>query len=282
MNEQCCPAALRLFRAINPAALLLFAAAALLLSGCSRNTPVETPATPPQYQFETTGEDFFLSAIEEVEGIAEYAAKMGGTPAGSLGIVGPLPTKERKRILAAVAADTAYIYGEVTAEGYGAVVTERHAYPKGLLLITVRKSYGKPLGGIVTQTKRYITAEDFLRDSTQQSNITEVYGLSSDTIVTHVERNGILETYTFRLPVVTRVLNPQTGAIRVTTRYGSAGTIRSEVRDGDSSLVQIRITNGESDGATVVYTEYADASWRNVRTLGRADGSVFRDITSGP
>jgi hypothetical protein len=52
----------------------------------------------------------------------------------------------------------------------------------------------------------YISA-DYLNDNPQQSNVTEAFGLSSDTIVTHVLRNGTLETYTFHLPVVTRTIH---------------------------------------------------------------------------
>ncbi len=246
---------------------VLAALAALSLTGCK-----ETPSPPPVpvrvFDFETSGEEFLIASLDEIHSIAD------SKPPG-------LPRREQKKVLLSTAADTVYIYGELTPEGYGSVVTERHAYPKGLLLITVRKSYGKPPASIVTQTRRYISFEDFAADSAQQSSVTEIYGLSSDTIVTHVQRNGILETYTFRLPVVTRVTKPD-GSVRVTTRYGAAGAIRSEVRDGNNNLIQIRITSGETDGSLIVYTEFADGSWRNVRTVGRADGSVYRDITSGP
>ena len=160
--------------------------------------------------------------------------------------------------------------------------TERHAYPKGLLLITVRKSYGKPTTRIVSETERYISFEDFLNNSTQQSNITEVYGLSSDTLVTHVTRNGTLETYTFRLPVITRTTNPLDGSIRVTSRFGDAGTVKSETRDGSGNLIQSRSTYGDSTGALTTYTAFADSSWRMVRSTGQADGSILREITSGP
>jgi hypothetical protein len=242
-----------------------------IFTGCTRQSVPVVPvgSHDPLYRFEATGEDFLINALEEVQAVADYSGGAG------------LPGKAR-RLISATETDTTFIYGEITSDGYGAVVTERHAHPKGMLLITVRKSHGKPEGKIVTETRRYISYADFLKDSTEQSNITEVYGLTSDTIVTHVLRNGTLETYTFRLPVVTRTLNPTTGAVRVTTRYGAAGAVFSEIRDGSGNLVQVRKTNGEADGALVTYTEYADASWRLVKSTGRADGSVFRDITSGP
>jgi hypothetical protein len=172
------------------------------------------------------------------------------------------------------------IYGALTEDGYGATITERYTHPKGLLLITVRKSYGKENGHVVTDTKRYISHADYLNDNPQLSNITEVFGLSSDTIVTHVLRNGTLETYTFRLPVVTRTINPQDGSIKVSSRFALDSMVVTEVRDGNGILSQRRKTYGRSDGSLVSRTEYTDSSWRQTRTLGRSDGSILREITS--
>ncbi len=239
----------------------------------------------PQYTFETTGEEFLISALDEVESIADYAQRRTistGAAVSEQTLSAILPPKSQKKLISSTQSDTTYIYGEITPDGYGAVVTERHAYPKGILLITVRKSYGKPATRTVTETKRYITYQDFLNDTSQQSNVTELYGLSTDTLVTHVNRNGTIETYTFRLPVITRVTNPVDGSVRVTTRYGAAGKVRSEIRDGNGNLIQLRETYGDSTGALTTFTEYADSSWRNVRTIGKADGSVYHEITSSP
>ena len=275
--------------AMAPAFIAMIAclAAFAWVIGCSKEAPTTTPMgdKPSQSQFESTGEEFVISALEEVESIADYAQRTrniakGEVVAGKLSF--SLPSKSHKEIILSSQSDTTYIYGEVTSDGYGAVVTERHAYPKGLLLITVRKSYGKPATRIVSETKRYITYQDFLNDTSQQSSVTELFGLSSDTLVTHVSRNGTIETYTFRLPVITRVTNPVDGSVRVTTRYGAAGTVRTEIRDGSGNLIQFRETYGDSSGALTTYTEFPDASWRNVRTIGQVDGSVYHEITSGP
>ena len=242
--------------------------------GCNRTQPPQSEANPiSTQQFEETGEDFLISALDEVNSIAEWA--QSNSPAG-------LPPRERRLVLSKTATDTVYVYGQVIAGGYGAVVTERHGYPKGLLLITVRKSHGTEGGRIVTDTKRYISFESFQNDEPQQSSLTELYGLSSDTIVTRVLRNGVLETYTFRLPVITRVVNPVDGSVRVTSRYGADSSIVSEVRDGNGALIQLTGNNGLSTGGLNNRTEYADSTWRNTLTLGQADGSVFREITSGP
>jgi hypothetical protein len=252
--------------------------ACVCLAGCSKETITgdQNGNSPPSVQFESTGEEFLTSALDEVESIADYASRAPAMHPAAAG-----QSRSSRMIVSSTAVDTVYVYGDVTPEGYGAVVTERHAYPKGLLLITVRKSYGKQPTRIVTETKRYISYRDFLNDSAQQSNVTELYGLSLDTLVTHVSRNGTTETYTFRLPVTTRVTNPSDGSVRVTSRVGLDGKVRSEVRDGAGSLIQIRETSGDSTGALTTYTQFADSSWRSVRSVGLADGSVVRSITSG-
>ena len=135
---------------------------------------------------------------------------------------------------------------------------------------------------MVTESKQYVRYEDFLGDTAQQSSMTEVYGLSRDTIVTHVMRNGVVETFTFRLPVITRTVNPEDGSVRVTSRYGKEGAVCSEVRDGSESLIQLTMTKGDSLGGVITYTQYPDSTWRNTRVIGRSDGSVFHEITSGP
>lgn len=273
---------------LNRVSFLVLAGLAALLYwtyGCRETLP-DDPASQVLdgvQDARADGEAFLLGAMEEIDRIAEFSLQSAAVHVGGYDeLARALPGAGEKRLLAAETADTTYIYGEITPGGYGAVVTERHTYPKGLPLITVRRSYGKPLSHVVTETKRYITEAGFLADSAEQSTITELYGLSADTIVTHVVRNGILETYTFRLPVVTRVTSPTDGSVRVTTRYGDAGAIVSEVRNGANVLQLLRRTSGDPDGAIVNYTFYPDSSWRNTRTIGEADGSVLREITSGP
>jgi hypothetical protein len=267
--------------------LCLLLAIASGLVGCERDVANVGPSSllPPGSVFETTGEEFLLSALAEIDSITAFAFRSGIVPkdtANLHGLFSALPTKDHKQVISAVDADTTYVYGQTTLDGYGAVVTERHAYPKGILLITIRKTYGKDAGHMVTSTSRYISDEDFRNDNPQQSNVTEVYGLSSDTIVTYVMKNGTTETYTFRLPVITSVTNPQDGSVRVTSRYGQNGFVYSVVRDGFGNLIQLRRSHGEDDGAIISYVQYADGSWRSSRVLGQSDGAVFHDVTSGP
>ena len=262
-------------------AFFSFFLASLTFVACEMRLQIPSSTNAPDiaaYEFEATGEDFLISALDEVQAIADWSESFRNGPSERLS---DNTSAEKKALLTVTSTDTVYIYGQVIPGGYGAVVTEKYARPKGLLLITVRKTYGKGNGHIVTETKRYASYADHRNDNPQQTNVTEMYGTQSDTIVTHVLRNGTLQTYTFRLPVVTRVVNPQDGSIRVTSRYASNGEIVSKITDGDGNLVQLRRTSGLSDGSSVSRTEYPDGSWRQVRTHGEADGTVTRETTSG-
>jgi hypothetical protein len=241
-----------------------------------QSVDAESPPNSSPYQFESTGEDYLISALDEFDAIADM--KNITTRANR---TSNLSSQSQKQSLPKPNIDTVIVYGSITPDGYGATITERYTHPKGLPLITVRKSYGKENGHVVTATKRYVSIEDYLNNNPQQSNITEIYGLSRDTIVTYVLRNGTLETYTFRLPVVTRTINPQDGSIKVSSRYGLDNMVVTEVKDGTTNIVsQLRKTYGLADGSLITRTEYADSSWRQVRTLGRSDGSILREITS--
>ena len=274
-------------RSVIATALVALVVIAILIS-CERSkqaTENSSSTNISQYQFEATGEDYLISALEELDAIADWTnisenAKRTSQPKADAPLVQILPARNKITVLAKTSIDTIYIYGAVTEDGYGATITERYTHPKGLLLITVRKSYGKENGHVVTETKRYISHSDFLNNNPQQSNITEVFGLSRDTIVTHVLSNGTLETYTFRLPVVTRTINPQDGSVKVSSRFALDNMVVTEVRDGNGIFEQLRKTYGRSDGSLVTRTEYADSTWRQVRTLGRVDGSILREISS--
>ena len=250
----------------------------IALISCDTKRPLTNGSSnpeSPQYEFESSGEEFLISAIDEINSIADWSGDIQASR--KITIAG---SKDSQARLSKAGIDTVFVYGAETPDGYGATVTERYTHPKGLLLITVRKSYGKENGHVVTETKRYISYSDLRNDIPQQSNVTEAYGLSRDTIVTHVLRNGTLETYTFRLPVVTRTVNPQDGSVKVSSRFALDGMVVTEVRDGSGVLSQCRKTYGQSDGSLVTRTEYADSTWRQVRTLGRDDGTILREVTS--
>jgi hypothetical protein len=253
---------------VVPVTLLLVT---LALCGCSRESGQPSqPAEPAAGGLEASGEEILIGAIDEVVAIADWAGSLSAVPPGE-GIAAGTTGVE---------ADSVYVYGELTPDGFGAVVTERHGYPKGLLLISVRRSFGRN-GGIVSEVKRYVTNESFAADLPQQSVSSEVLPLMRDTIVTHVVRNGNVETYTFRLPVVTRTVNQVDNSVQVTSRFALNGAIVSEVSDGLGTLIRRTLSSALPSGALETRTEYPGGRWRTVSTLGRADGSILREITSG-
>lgn len=243
---------------------------ALAFFGCQHVADHPTqPADSSAVEIPTTAEDLLIGAVDEVTSISEMP--IGSRIAGSAQAISVLPTGT---------ADSVYVYGALTPEGLGAVVTERHTYPKGLLLITVRMSFGRN-GAVVSDTKQYTTQENFRSHVPDQSVTTEVLPLSRDTILTHVMRSSQLETYTFRLPVVSSVVNQQTHTTRVTSRFPRSGSIVSEVTDQTGALIRRTISTALPGGALETRTENPDGSWRTVTTLGRADGSILRQTTTG-
>ena len=255
----------------NPIIPILALAVGIIIYGCFKSHPVE-PVTPPTLSTtESSGEDFLNGALDEIEAIADWT--------GTHSLSNP-KSRDRRLVLSGTTSDSIYVYGQVTPDGFGATVTERHQYPKGILLITVRKTHGANNGRMVTETKKYITFQNFQNGIASSTNLTELYTLS-DTIVTRVLRNGLLETYTFRLPVVTRNVNSETGSVTVTRRFGSNGYIISEKKDGGGTLIQVSRSTGQSDGGLFTKTEYPDSTWRSTRTLGQADGSILREVTTG-
>ena len=167
---------------------LLFA-----LAGCDpQPTQPTATKTPQQLPFDPTGEDLLIDALKELHTIADWAESSvgsSGEPVGS--------DRTTRSFLFKHMADTVLIYGEDVG-GVGAVVTERHTYPKGLPLISVRRTYGGGSGETVSELSRYISHQDFADDRPEQYIRTEIHGLSDGRILTHVERNGLFETYTFR------------------------------------------------------------------------------------
>jgi hypothetical protein len=253
----------------RPVAAVLIAVS--LLSGCRRETP--NPAEPvqgPPLETPETGEQLLTDAMDELTAIAEWTGRSGVQSKGG----------EILLPLMKATGDSVFVYGTVTPGGLGAVVTERHTHPKGLLLITVRTSYGTP-GRIVSDVKRYDSYDGFRSGQPQQTTTTEVLPASRDTIITYVLRNGITETYTFRLPVVTRVTDQVNQTVRITSRYASAGGVVTEVTDGNQSLIRRTTNMALPTGALVTRTVLPDGSWKIVSSLGRGDGSILRETVSG-
>jgi hypothetical protein len=261
------------------ASAVVILTAAIIFFSCEYNKQSSNPAssTLVDTQLQAEGEAYLVEALDELESLAELSTTASGTSRSSI-----LSELKKQPSLSKVSADTTIVYGEVTSDGYGATVKEKITHPKGLFLITITKSYGKQNGHTVTQTKKYSSVDDYENDLPQATSTTEVYGLSKDTIVTHVIKNNTSETYTFKLPVVTRTINALDGSIKVSSRYGLNNMVVTEVSDGVTNVVsQIKKSYGISDGSLISRIEYpANGEWKQTRTLGRADGSILKEVTS--
>lgn len=248
-------------------AFVLLILAGVLLAGCRRDAADSTvePTDDQTIVPTESPQDLLIAAIKNVEDLADWSgpARFTGSSA--------------REVLLKTADDTTFIYGEVTTEGLGAVVTERHTYPRGILLITVTKSYGNAAGRIVSDVKRYVSRESFLNDDPASWSTTELFALTRDTIITHVSRNGLQETYSFRLPVLTGTIASTPEASRQNLRFARDHKIVTETRDGNGALLQTRESSAMPDGSLITFTLYSDGTWRNARTLGRADGSILRE-----
>ena len=248
-------------------AMVLLILVAVFLAGCRKdaldstvNPPDDTTVLPTE-----SPQDLLVAAIKAVEDLADWSG-----PARFI-------SSDVKRVLCKSTDDTTFIYGQVTTEGYGAVVTEKHTYPRGILLITVTKSYGNAAGRIVSEVKRYVSRETFAVDEPASWSRTELYALTRDTIITYVTRNGLQETYSFRLPVATGTIAASPEATRQTVRFARDHKIVTETRDGNGALIQTRESSAMSDGSLITFTLYSDGTWRSSRTLGRGDGSILRE-----
>jgi hypothetical protein len=96
-----------------------------------------------------------------------------------------------------------------------------------------------------------------------------------------VLRNGITETYTFRLPVVTRVTDQVNQTVRITSRFASAGSVVTEVTDENQALIRRTTSSALITGALQTRTDLPDGSWRVVMSLGKEDGSILRETVTG-
>ncbi len=239
--------------------------ALFVVPGCQRefeSAPI-SPRPSEDDSSDSTGQAYLIEALDELEAIA--AADI------------PL----HREYLGKITADTVIMYGALSPEGTGMVITERHTFPKGLPLITVRKSYGSPGGVVASGNWSYSSEADFRADHAEQWSVTEVVPASMDTIVTRVTRSTGTQTFTFRLPVVTRSINTTTGVTQESRRFAQAGSVITEVTDGNGGLIRRTRTTGLPNGALQTTTEQPDGSWRNVVTLGQADGTIVRTVTIG-
>jgi len=191
-------------------------------------------------------------------------------------------------------ADSVWIYGDTLTGGIGVVITERHSYPKGLLLITKNYKYGDyPNLSIVSVTERFISWTQYNNGTPETKTKTELTFESapSEAIVTHITRwtKGVQtrETYTFRNPVITIDNSRQIKTVRK-AKPNDEVIVTETYNLATNSLLQSRWTGASStySGGFFTRTNNYDSgnlvSWTKTTTVGQGDGSVVRYIDRYP
>ncbi|MCL4538631.1 MAG: hypothetical protein M1378_03380 [Bacteroidetes bacterium] len=194
----------------------------LVFAGCERSNDhaTDTSAKPP-----SLSKDEALSIMNEVLDDFEFVHQslLSGTsqamiaPTRSQPIVMSVPTSSERDLdkVGKVATDSIFVYGDTaTINGvlHGIVVTEKHAYPKGLLLITRSAKYSPSnTRGIASVTDRYISWAQYSAGTPEQrteSVIQPQFSSGTDlTIEVHATRTKgsvtLSETYRFTSPTIT-------------------------------------------------------------------------------
>ena len=283
-------------RAFLPAthgAITLLILGFLILAGCERTNDhaTDTSTKPP-----ALSKDEALSIMNEVLDDFEFIhqSMLSGTSLRKSG-----PTRSQPIVMKA-ATDSIFVYGDTATIGgvlHGIVVTEKHAYPKGLLLITRSAKYAPSnTRGIASVTDRYISWAQYSAGTPEQrteSVIQPQFSTGTDsTIEVHATRTKgsitLSETYRFTSPTVTIDVSKGTRVVR--TADPAADQIVSATYDQTTGvLLTKRVTGpGEAPPYGGFYTQtynYVDGllnTWVKTTTRGQADHSVLKVVERYP
>jgi hypothetical protein len=265
---------------MNALKLLSLFAFAFFIFSCSNPTTSDFNAKTTD---EDTPEALVIDAIKNFEDVHEWI--LAGKPLGKQNAL--LKVDQ-------VNADSTWIYGDTLTGGVGVVITEKHSYPKGLLLITKNYKYGDYANlTIVSINERYISWSQYNSGTPETKTKTELTFESapSEAIVTHITRwtknVQTRESYTFRNPVIT--IDNSRGTKTVRKAKPNDEVIVTETYDlSTNNLLQSRWTGASPtySGGFFTRTNNYDngnlVSWTKTTTVGQADGSIKRIIDRYP
>ncbi len=267
--------------------------ALLIISGCERSNDhaTDTSTKPP-----SLSKDEALSIMNEVLDDFEFVhqSMLSGSSLARIA-----PTRSQP-IVMKVATDSIFVYGDTaTINGvlHGIVVTEKHAYPKGLLLITRSAKYSPSnTRGIASVTDRYISWAQYSVGTPEQrteSVIQPQFSSGTDsTIEVHATRTKgtvtLSETYRFTSPTVTIDVSKGTRVVR-TADPAADGIVTATYDQATGILLTKRVTGpGEAPPYGGFYTQtfnYVDGelnNWVKTTTRGQADHSVLKVVERFP
>ncbi len=267
--------------------------ALLIFSGCERTNDhaTDTSTKPP-----SLSKDEALSLMNEVLDDFEFVhqSMLSGSSLAKIA-----PTRSQP-IVMKVATDSIFVYGDTaTINGvlHGIVVTEKHAYPKGLLLITRSAKYSPSnTRGIASVTDRYISWAQYNAGTPEQrteSVIQPQFSSGTDsTIEVHATRTKgsitLSETYRFTSPTVTIDVSKGTRVVR--TADPAADQIISATYDQTTGILLTKRVTGQGEAPPYggFYTQtynYVDGvlnNWVKTTTRGQADHSVIKIVERYP
>lgn len=254
----------------------------LSMLGCSKPTETEyTYTTKPQInESPTTLLNESLKAFEELH---EWI--LAGKPIGKHNAI----FKFNKQT-----ADSIWIYGDTLPGNIGVVITEKHSYPKGLLLITKNYKYGDyDRLEIVSIAEKFISWTQYHNKTPETKTITQISFANppSKTIITHITKwtKGIQtrETFTFKEPIIT--IDNSKGIKTIRQADPSNEVIVTEIREiSTNKIIQSKWTGPSSTykGGFFTRTNNYDngnlISWTKTTTLGKPDGSIIKYIDRYP
>lgn len=272
----------------------------LTLFGCDLNPSKQNSQVPDntkQSISQDEAKQILMDMLDDFEQTDQLLASSTGLrKAGTVSLPG-----KNVPIVFAVTPDSTFVYGDTaTIDGHlnGIVVTEKHAYPKGLLLITKSMKYAPSnTVGIASVTEKYISWTQY-KNHTPDTRTISIAGpqFSSgtdstiQTQVTKIQGSVTLsESFRFATPIRTLDLSKKTVSVRAADP--SARQVITAVYDMNTGMILTKRATGQGDVSLGYGSYYSQsytynngdlASWTKTTTVGQADKSILKVVEKYP
>ena len=253
-----------------------------------------TPANPDQSISQDEAKQILMDMLDDFEQtdqiISSNTSLRKARPEQSERVgVASLPGKN-SAIIFAVTPDSTFVYGDTaTIDGQlnGIVVTEKHAYPKGLLLITRSMKYAPSNTiGIASVTEKYVSWSQYASHTPETKTLSIAgpqYSSGTDSAIeTQVTKikGSVTLTETFRFSEPIRTFDMSKSTISVRAADPTAQQVITAVYDMNSGILLTKRATGQGDvslgygsyySQSYTYSNGVLASWTKTTTLGQAD-----------
>lgn len=269
----------------------------LCISGCdlTRNKQdTQTPDNPEQSISQDEAKQILMDMLDDFEQTDELLGSNASLYKASL------PGRNAPIILS-VTPDSTFVFGDtMTIDGQlnGIVVTEKHAYPKGLLLITKSMKYAPSNTiGIASITEKYVSWSEYNNHTPETKTISIAgpqYSSGTDSAIeTHVTKikGSVTLTETFRFAEPIRTVDMSKSTISVRAADPSAQQVITAVYDMSSGILLTKRATGQGDvslgygsyySQSYTYSNGVLASWTKTTTVGQADKSILKVVEKYP